>query len=104
MLHLRELQALRRICVAERDREVVGKLACCQDRISLPSVGHALGAPGGPSEVTSHQCCVCCVAVSPILSCGQACFQSWVFHCSNSRSTYFSRIECDLTFMANAGL
>ena len=29
MLHLRELQVLRRVCVVEReDREVVGKLAC----------------------------------------------------------------------------
>ena len=27
MLHLHELQVLRRICVVERDREVVGKLA-----------------------------------------------------------------------------
>ena len=29
MLHLRELQVLCRICVVERDREVVGKLAYC---------------------------------------------------------------------------
>ena len=29
MLHLRELQVLCSVCVVERDREVVGKLACC---------------------------------------------------------------------------
>ena len=29
MLHLRELQDLCRVCVVERDREVVGNLACC---------------------------------------------------------------------------
>ena len=29
MLHLCELQVLCCVCVVERDREVVGKLACC---------------------------------------------------------------------------
>ena len=34
VLHLRELQVLRRVCIVQRDREVVGKLACCSDRFS----------------------------------------------------------------------